>query len=770
MSTESGARRIGDTAVGTGLAPVRVLVLGSGAREHAIAAAIAASADCSALFVAPGNPGMPGMRVAVDPCDAAAVLDVCRRQRIDLVIVGPEAPLAAGVVDALRAAGVAAFGPTQELARLESSKAFARELALRLGIPSPRHASFARGEFESAQRWLLDFGAPVVVKQSGLAGGKGVVVPEGLDETIEALRRLIALDDVVLEERLVGPECSLISMCDGRTSRPLPISQDHKRVGEADTGANTGGMGAYAPAEVGYTADELDAMFVRPVVSHFASCGTPYVGVIFAGIMLTPQGPRLLEYNCRFGDPETQVLLALLNEDLLGVVRRCVAGSLDAPIAVRHASALGVVVAAHGYPDAPRRGDVVRSLPQDSPILRVFHAGTRRADGGALVVDGGRVVTCVGIGATLDEARTHAYAGAAGVNFDGARYRRDIGWRAKARAVTSYAQAGVDIEEGSRAVQMMKASVERTMTPDVLRGVGAFGGSIDVSFLKQFDAPVLVASTDGVGTKVELAARTRRLRGVGHDIVNHCINDVLVQRATPLFFLDYIASSRLSAADVAETVGGMADACAAAGCVLIGGETAEMPGVYRDGAFDVAGTLVGVAERARLLPRNDIAPGDVLVALASNGAHTNGYSYLRRALAWLPLDSVPLGWNRTLVDALLEPHRSYLPVLEKVLDGDNVKALVHITGGGLPENLPRVLPAGCGASVRLGSWPLPPLFALVREVSSFDDEELHRTLNMGVGMVIVAAADVVDAVRGAIDEPTLVIGEITRGDREVVLS
>jgi phosphoribosylaminoimidazole synthetase len=529
-------------------------------------------------------------------------------------------------------------------------------------------------------------------------------------------------------------------------------------------------MGAYAPAEVGYTADELDAMFVRPVVSHFASCGTPYVGVIFAGIMLTPQGPRLLEYNCRFGDPETQVLLALLNEDLLGMVRRCVAGSLDAPIAVRHASALGVVVAAHGYPDTPRRGDTIRSLPQDSPVLRVFHAGTRHAEGGALVVDGGRVVTCVGIGATLDEARTHAYAGAAGVDFDGAHYRRDIGWRAKARAVNSYAQAGVDIEEGNRAVQMMKASVERTMTPDVLRGVGAFGGSIDVSFLKQFDAPVLVASTDGVGTKVELAARTRRLRGVGHDIVNHCINDVLVQRATPLFFLDYIASSRLSAADVAETVGGMADACAAAGCVLIGGETAEMPGVYRDGAFDVAGTLVGVAERARLLPRNDIAPGDVLVALASNGAHTNGYSYLRRALEWLPLDAVPLGWNRTLLDALLEPHRSYLPVLEKVLDGDTVKALVHITGGGLPENLPRVLPAGCGASVRLGSWPLPPLFALVREVSSFDDEELHRTLNMGVGMVIVAAPGDVEEVRGAIDEPTWVIGEITRGNREVVLS
>jgi phosphoribosylaminoimidazole synthetase len=252
--------------------------------------------------------------------------------------------------------------------------------------------------------------------------------------------------------------------------------------------------------------------------------------------------------------------------------------------------------------------------------------------------------------------------------------------------------------------------------------------------------------------------------------VNHCIDDVLVQRARPLFFLDYIASSRLNPEHVAGVVTGMAEACEAAGCALLGGETAEMPGVYAPGAFDVAGTLVGVAERGRLLPRTDIAPGDVLIGLGSSGPHTNGYSLLRKLFAWLPLDAQPEPLDRPLVDALLQPHRNYLPVLWSLLETDMVKALVHITGGGLPENLPRVLPVGCGARVELGSWPVPPLFQLVRQVSTASDYELHRTLNMGIGMVVVAAASDAAAVRSMIGEDTWIIGAVTAGDREVELS
>jgi phosphoribosylformylglycinamidine cyclo-ligase len=279
---------------------------------------------------------------------------------------------------------------------------------------------------------------------------------------------------------------------------------------------------------------------------------------------------------------------------------------------------------------------------------------------------------------------------------------------------------------------------------------------------------VLVATTDGVGTKVELAARAGRYRGVGMDIVNHCIDDVLVQGARPLFFLDYIASSHIKAEMIAEVVGGMAEACAASGCALLGGETAEMPGVYAPGAFDIAGTLVGVVDRKDLLPSRPIEAGDVLVGIASSGPHTNGYSLLRKLFDWLPLDAQPAPLDRPLVDALLEPHRAYLELLTPVLATDHVKALAHITGGGLPENLPRVLPAGTAARIQLGSWPLPPLFQLVTEVATaMPTEELYRTLNMGIGMVVVT--DRPADVQALIAEPTWVIGEITAGDRHVEL-
>jgi phosphoribosylamine--glycine ligase/phosphoribosylaminoimidazole synthetase len=719
--------------------------------------------------VTPGNGGIPGQRFDIAADDVVEIIALCVREQVDLVVVGPEIALAAGIADALTVAGVPCFGPTFDVAQLELSKSFARQVATTLKIPGPRYATFNPGGTSEALGWWRELGVDIVVKQSGLAAGKGVVVPETPDETVVAIAESLALGDIVIEERLVGSECSLIAFCDGHTSVSLPLAQDHKRIGEGDTGPNTGGMGAYAPVSIGYSTEDLNAKFIQPVIAHFASLGTPYVGLLYAGLMITADGPRLLEFNCRFGDPEAQVLLPLLDADLLEIIIACTEGKLDAgQVKVLPLHALGVVVSSARYPGANSPSTPIVHLADSTESAPIFHGATDITDS-RLVTNGGRIVTCVGIGATLAEARTLAYQNANTVKFSGAYFRRDIGWRSVGASITSYAATGVDIDEGARAVSLMKTSIEQTSNDQVLRGVGAFGGALDVSFLKEFDEPVLVASTDGVGTKVELAARTGRVRGTGIDIVHHCINDVLVQRATPLFFLDYLASSHIDAERVAEVVDGMSFACAAAGCVLLGGETAEMPGVYIEGAFDIAGTLVGVAERRNLLPRSDISAGDVLIGVASNGPHTNGYSLLRKIFEWIPLDATPYPLTRCLADTLLEPHRNYLPVLSKALDTECVKALVHITGGGLPDNLPRVLPEGVGAEVTLGTWPMPPLFQLVRQLTTMDNVELYRTLNMGIGMVIIVDPLEATEVRNAIDEPTWIIGRLTHGARTVIL-
>ncbi|MBU6315842.1 MAG: phosphoribosylamine--glycine ligase [Acidobacteria bacterium] len=709
---------------------MRVLVIGGAGREAAIAAACRRHGHL--------------VRVLADlphPVDA------------DLVIVGPEAALVAGVADRCAEQHVPCFGPTAALARLESSKGYTRTLARALGLPSPEfHLSSSA---EEAIRWWRSFDRPVVVKLDGLAAGKGVIVPDGVDATEAAIRELVDQGPIVLEERLTGTECSLMALCDGRTAVALPVAQDHKRIGEGDTGPNTGGMGAYAPAPIPYDTDDLMAAFVQPVVEHLADVGAPYIGVLYAGLMLTPGGPRLLEFNCRLGDPEAQAVLPLIDDDLAELALACCRGELG-DRRIRHSgAAVAVVASAAGYPGAPRTGAAIDWGTDDEHSL-VFPAGTDGA-----VVTGGRVLAVTGLGPDLATARTRAYDRMDRLDFEGRWYRRDIAWRAVGAQLSSYAATGVDIDEGTRAVERMKAAVERTHGAAVLRGVGSFGGAFSAAALKHMDDPVLVASTDGVGTKVELAARLGRYRGVGADIVNHCIDDVLVQGARPLFFLDYVASSRLDAEQVAEVVTGMAEACEAAGCALLGGETAEMPGVYADGAFDIAGTLVGVVDRADLLPARPPKVGDVLIGVASNGPHTNGYSLLRSVYRWLPMDVTPAGFDEPLGDTLLRPHRNYLPVLDKVLRSGMVAALAHITGGGLPENLPRVLPDGVDAEIDLGSWPVPPLFRLTRELlPGMPTDELYRTLNMGVGMVVVCSAADAEAVQTMIDEPTWLIGRL----------
>jgi phosphoribosylformylglycinamidine cyclo-ligase/phosphoribosylamine--glycine ligase/phosphoribosylformylglycinamidine cyclo-ligase len=335
----------------------------------------------------------------------------------------------------------------------------------------------------------------------------------------------------------------------------------------------------------------------------------------------------------------------------------------------------------------------------------------------------------------------------------------------------SYASSGVSIEAGNRAVSLMSQAVRSTYGPEVLAGIGAFGGLYDAGALQSMDRPALVASIDGVGTKVKLAAQAGRYASIGMDIVNHCINDILVQGASPLFFLDYFATSQLKPAVVAEIVGGMAQACRQAGCALLGGETAEMPGVYAPGEFDVAGAIVGVVERGRMLPRSGIAPGDVLVGLRSSGPHTNGYSLIRRVFAEVSLDTHFAELGETLGEALLRPHRSYLGLLHCLLAREElgIKALAHLTGGGFIENIPRVLPAGLDARVRLGSWPVLPVFQLIQRQGEVAEAEMYRVFNMGIGMVLVVAPHCIAELQHRLEEESWVIGELAPGEQKVRL-
>jgi phosphoribosylformylglycinamidine cyclo-ligase len=330
-----------------------------------------------------------------------------------------------------------------------------------------------------------------------------------------------------------------------------------------------------------------------------------------------------------------------------------------------------------------------------------------------------------------------------------------------------YASSGVDIDAGNRAVELMKNSVRATYNDSVLADIGSFGGLFDASALKQMDYPVLVASTDGVGTKVKLAASVGRYRGIGHDIVNHCINDILVQGGKPLFFMDYFATSKLNPEQTADVVTGIAEACKQAGMALLGGETAEMPGVYREGEFDVAGTIVGVLERDWLLPRSNLFAGDLIIGLPSSGPHTNGYSLIRKIFEGESLESVIPELGSSLADALLAPHRSYFNVLYPHLS--KVKALAHITGGGFIENIPRVLPENLNAIIHLNSWQVLPLWKLIQQRGNTSTEEMYRVFNMGIGMIAIVDKSSGADFQTSVSEPTFVIGELANGERKVVL-
>uniref|UniRef100_A0A665T9L2 Trifunctional purine biosynthetic protein adenosine-3 n=1 Tax=Echeneis naucrates TaxID=173247 RepID=A0A665T9L2_ECHNA len=739
----------------------RVLVVGSGGREHALAWKLAQSPFVQQVLVAPGNAGTASCgkicNSEVSVSNHAILVQFCKDHHVGLVVVGPEVPLAAGIVDDLTAAGVPCFGPTAKAAQLEASKSFSKAFMERHGIPTARYGSFT--DPQEACKFIRTAGFPaLVVKASGLAAGKGVIVARDQDEACQAVMDIVkdrafgaAGETVVVEELLEGEEVSCLCFSDGTSVSMMPPAQDHKRLRDGDLGPNTGGMGAYCPTP--QVSQELLRQIKETVLQRTVDGmkreGALYVGVLYAGLMLTDQGPKVLEFNCRFGDPECQVLLPLLQSDLYEVILNTMNGKLasNAPVWQQDSSAVTVVMASAGYPGSYEKGIEITGLSKVQDMgLQVFHAGTALKEGG-VVSSGGRVLTVTAISSSLETALRAANRAVADIGFPGAVYRHDIGHRAIAhlnqRRGLTYKDSGVDIAAGNKLVETIKPLAKATSRAGCNAELGGFAGLFDLKAAGFVD-PILVSGTDGVGTKLKIAQACQQHGGLGQDLVAMCANDVLAQGAEPLFFLDYFSCGSLDVEVAASVVGGIAKACETAGCALLGGETAEMPGVYAPGEYDLAGFCVGAVERGALLPRlGDITEGDLLIGVASSGVHSNGFSLVRKVLEKARLsysDPAPFGkQGQTVGEVLLTPTKIYSRPLLPILRSGAVKAYAHITGGGLLENIPRVLPGELAVDLDASRWSIPPVFSWLHKEGGLSEEEMARTFNCGLGAVLVVA-------------------------------
>jgi phosphoribosylamine--glycine ligase/phosphoribosylformylglycinamidine cyclo-ligase len=779
-----------------------ILIVGSGGREHALAWKLAQSPTVRQIYVAPGNGGTHQMGPAVQnvpldgsPANFEALQQFALDRGVDLVVPGPEQPLVDGIAAVFKRIGVPVFGPLALAARMEGSKAFSKNFMARHNIPTARFANFT--DVAQAKRHIIDADYPLVLKADGIAAGKGVLIPASKQEALAGLDEIMvsrafgsAGDEIVIEEFLEGDELLILTLCDGYSTFNLPAAQDHKRIGDGDQGLNTGGMGAYAPAPIATPAllAKINERIIEPTVAAMRRDGFPMCGVLFTGIMVTPLGePKVLEYNVRFGDPETQTVLPLLSPetDLAAVMLACAEGRLDLQhVAVTpDAFAATVVMSAGGYPELYAKGDEVTVTPVAG--THVFHAGTEVKDG-RCVTSGGRVIAATAAAPTLEEAVARAYAGVDGVEFKGKYNRRDIAHRAigaagrsdgsdsgaatSAGAGVTYADAGVSVDNGNLLVETIKAKVKLTARPGADSDIGGFGGLFDLARggYSDLSDTLLVAATDGVGTKLRVAQIMDMHTTVGIDLVAMNVNDLVVQGAEPLIFLDYFATGKLDIKVCADFVGGVADGCIEAGCALVGGETLEMPGMYEGNHYDTNGTAVGAVLKQRILPRTAaMRAGDVLIGLASNGVHSNGFLLVRHIIDKGAFDyRLPAPWTpsgRTIGEELLVPTKIYVKQLLGLIRQNLLLGLAHITGGGLVENIPRALPPHLQAQVDMGRWEVPPIFKWFGRQGNVPHEDILKTFNMGVGMVLIVQeqnAAAVLANLAAAGERAFVIGAL----------
>ncbi|CCE65907.1 hypothetical protein TPHA_0N01260 [Tetrapisispora phaffii CBS 4417] len=744
---------------------LNILVLGNGGREDALVWKLSQSSTVNKIYVAPGNGGTSSNKKAtnvnlgINVTDFDALKQFAVDNDIGLVVPGPEQPLVDGVTDVFKSIGVPVFGPSAKAAAFEGSKVFSKDFMAKHDIPTARYANFS--DYETAKKFLSEVDYKVVIKADGIAAGKGVLIPNDMQEAHEALRTIMierqfgdAGNSVVIEEFLEGDEISILTISDGYSFFNFPPAQDHKRIGENDTGLNTGGMGAYAPAPIATKTllDEIDKKIIKPSIDGMRKDRLPFVGILFTGLIITESGPKVLEYNVRFGDPETQTVLPLLSDatDLAQVLLAAAENRLDSvEIGIKENTfATTVVLAAGGYPEAYNKGDKITiknsELPKDDTYI--FQAGTT-VNNGVLQTSGGRVIVGTATASTLEQAVKNAYQVVDRIDFKNKYFRKDIAHRAfkhiqNTKQSITYADAGVSVDNGNLFVDKIKAKVKSTQRPGADSDIGGFGGLFDLKKAGyDTEDTLLVAATDGVGTKLIIAQETNIHNTVGIDLVAMNVNDLVVQGAEPLMFLDYFATGSLDIKIASDFVSGVADGCIQSGCALVGGETSEMPGMYPAGHYDTNGTAVGAVNKNDILPKiQEMNEGDILLGLKSDGVHSNGFSLVRRIIAHigLPWDSeCPWDSSKTLGEAILVPTRIYVKQLLPSIREKLLLGLAHITGGGLVENIPRAIPSHLQAHVDMSNWDVPEVFKWFGKAGNVPLEDILKTFNMGIGMVLI---------------------------------
>ncbi|KAF8770423.1 Trifunctional purine biosynthetic protein like [Argiope bruennichi] len=732
-----------------------VLVIGSGAREHALAWKLSQSPLIKHVYVSPGNAGTHTTskfsNCDVDVRDHAEVVLWCRTKNIKLVVVGPEDPLAKGLADHLKEADIDCFGPCQKAAQIEASKEFAKFFMDKYEIPTARWKSFKSAK--EAQDHILN--APydaLVVKASGLAAGKGVIVGKNKEDAIKAVETLkqdkglsSASDIIVVEELLTGEEVSVLCFSDGTNIAVMPPAQDHKRLLDGDEGPNTGGMGAYCrcPLVSGPDLKFIQEKILQRAIDGMKKENSPYVGVLYAGLMLTKDGPKVLEFNCRFGDPETQVILPLLETDLYSIMTACVKGQLhNIPVQWNEKQhAVGVVLASGGYPGNYEKGKLVKGcekLTEDCFV--VFHAGTS-CKSGSIFTSGGRVLTVVAVCDSLKDAAAKAIQGAETIHFEGAFFRRDIAKKGLQKLQSkgmTYKASGVDIESADDLVDKIKKLTKKTLRKEVRGGIGGFGGIFELS---SYVDPLLISKVGCVGEKLMVAQECQRYEVIGNDLVASAVNEILCYGAEPLFFLDTFTCGKLNVEIAADVITGIAKGCLEAHCTLIGGETAEMPGMYFQSDFDLTSFARGAVERSRLLPRKkDFDDEDVVIGLLSSNLNSNGIKIVRRLLSKLNVsysDATPYDSECSFQDALLSPQNIYVDAILPLIRKNYIKSATYINRGGLAEHLEKIVPTGYEIIIDGTSWSLPPIFSWISKNAGLAKQDLLKHLNAGIDMILI---------------------------------